>query len=98
MLAVSASSLERNNTPMCSTLPQQPHNGNRYNIRTQTRGTLLSYCTYVQWVPDSDVVVAQNRGALCVWYNIHAPDQVRIPTAKYVKILLVSCGDALRNA
>lgn len=50
---------------------------NRYNLRTQTRGTLLSYCTYVQWVPDSDVVVAQNRGALCVWYNIHAPDQAR---------------------
>ncbi|CAN0066887.1 unnamed protein product, partial [Hapterophycus canaliculatus] len=46
-----------------------------YNLRTQTRGTLLSYCTYVQWVPDSDVVVAQNRGSLCVWYNIHAPDQ-----------------------
>lgn len=49
----------------------------RYNLRTQTRGTLLTYCTYVQWVPDSDVVVAQNRGALCVWYNIHAPDQAR---------------------
>ncbi|CAN0527260.1 unnamed protein product, partial [Ectocarpus sp. 8 AP-2014] len=48
-----------------------------YNLRTQTRGTLLNYCTYVQWVPDSDVVVAQNRGALCVWYNIHAPDQAR---------------------
>jgi hypothetical protein len=25
--------------------------------------TLLNYCNYVQWVPDSDVVVAQNRGA-----------------------------------
>ena len=24
--------------------------------------TLLNYCNYVQWVPDSDVVVAQNRG------------------------------------
>lgn len=52
----------------------------RYNLRTQTRGTLLNYCTYVQWVPDSDVVVAQNRGALCVWYNIHAPDQARSAT------------------
>lgn len=27
-------------------------------------------------MPDSDVVVAQNRTVLCVWYNIHAPDQV----------------------
>lgn len=25
----------------------------------QERMTLLSFCSYVQWVPDSDVVVAQ---------------------------------------
>jgi uncharacterized membrane protein len=30
-----------------------------YNIHKQERTTLLSYCNYVQWVPDSDVVVAQ---------------------------------------
>ncbi|CAM9769485.1 unnamed protein product, partial [Phaeothamnion confervicola] len=48
-----------------------------YNLDTATRTTLLNYCGYVQWVPDSDVAVAQNRGELCVWYNIHAPDQVR---------------------
>jgi intraflagellar transport protein 172 len=47
-----------------------------FNLDTQIRSTLLNYCTYVQWVPDSDVVVAQNRTQLCVWYNIHAPDQV----------------------
>lgn len=52
------------------------------------RGTLLSYCTYVQWVPDSDVVVAQNRGSLCVWYNIHAPDQAsKAPNPQVVHIL-----------
>lgn len=32
--------------------------------------------SYVQWVPDSDVVVAQNRGNLCVWYSIDAPSRV----------------------
>eukprot|EP01041_Mallomonas_annulata_P001132 gene1132-2194_t len=47
-----------------------------YNIQTQERSQLLNFCTYVQWVPNSDVVVAQNRNNLCVWYNIHAPDQI----------------------
>jgi len=49
-----------------------------FDLETQHRTTLLNYCTYVQWVPDSDVVVAQNRNNLCVWYNIHAPDQVTV--------------------
>lgn len=35
----------------------------------QERITLSNYCSYVQWVPESDVVVAQNRGNLCVWYR-----------------------------
>ena len=29
-----------------------------------------------KWVPDSDVVVAQNRGNLCIWYNIDLPEKV----------------------
>lgn len=49
-----------------------------YDIPSQQRTTLLSYCTYVQWVPRSDVVVAQNRLELCVWYNIESPDRVTI--------------------
>ena len=47
-----------------------------FDLHTQVKTTLLNYCNYVQWVPDSDVVVAQNRGNLCVWYNINAPDKV----------------------
>jgi len=47
-----------------------------YDCFTQTRSQLLNFCTYVQWVPNSDVVVAQNRSSLCVWYNIHSPDQI----------------------
>ena len=47
-----------------------------YDIENQARSTLLTYCNYVQWVPGSDVVVGQNRGSLCVWYNIHAPEKV----------------------
>jgi intraflagellar transport protein 172 len=49
-----------------------------YNLDDQTRSTMLNYCNYVQWVPLSDVVVAQNRQNLCVWYNINAPDKVTI--------------------
>mmetsp|Transcript_22613 Transcript_22613/g.70776 ORF Transcript_22613/g.70776 Transcript_22613/m.70776 type:complete len:1626 (+) Transcript_22613:579-5456(+) len=49
---------------------------NLFKVATQSRITLVDYCTYVQWVPDSDVVVAQSRKNLCVWYNINAPDQV----------------------
>lgn len=47
-----------------------------YNLETQLRSQLLNFCTYVQWVPGSDVVVAQSRSNLCVWYNIHAADQM----------------------
>lgn len=48
------------------------------SIYQQKKSTLLNFCSYVQWVPMSDVVVAQNRGNLCVWYNIDDPDKVVI--------------------
>ncbi|XP_078397553.1 intraflagellar transport protein 172 homolog isoform X1 [Cetorhinus maximus] len=47
-----------------------------FDIEDNTKTTILNYCTYVQWVPGSDVAVAQNRGSLCVWYNIDAPERV----------------------
>ncbi|GFH08380.1 WD_REPEATS_REGION domain-containing protein, partial [Haematococcus lacustris] len=40
------------------------------------RTTLLNFAGYVQWVPQSDVVVAQSRDNLCVWYSINTPDRV----------------------
>ncbi|XP_048583111.1 intraflagellar transport protein 172 homolog [Nematostella vectensis] len=46
------------------------------NVESEVRTTILNYCTYVQWVPLSDVVVAQNRGNLCIWYNIDSPERV----------------------
>ncbi|XP_063226619.1 intraflagellar transport protein 172 homolog isoform X1 [Bacillus rossius redtenbacheri] len=48
------------------------------DIRRAHKVPILSYCTFVQWVPGSDVVVTQSRNNLCVWYNIDAPDQVTI--------------------
>ncbi|XP_029847708.3 intraflagellar transport protein 172 homolog [Ixodes scapularis] len=46
-----------------------------FDIASQDKITLLSNCTFVQWVPDSDVVVAQSRNVLYVWYNVDAPDR-----------------------
>lgn len=53
-----------------------------YDIAGQTRSTLLGYCNYVQWVPDSDVVVAQSRKNLCVWYSIDHPEEFKITPIK----------------
>ena len=47
-----------------------------YDIETETKESLLSYCSYVQWVPGSDVIVAQNRNQLCVWYNLDDLERV----------------------
>ena len=51
-------------------------------FRWQERASLLSFCNYVQWVPDSDVVVAQSRRTLCVWYSIDNPADVTITNIK----------------
>jgi intraflagellar transport protein 172 len=53
-----------------------------YNTETQNRSQLLNFCTYVQWVPGSDVAVAQSRTNLCIWYNIHSPDQITLQPIK----------------
>uniref|UniRef100_A0A7N8XI48 Intraflagellar transport protein 172 homolog n=1 Tax=Mastacembelus armatus TaxID=205130 RepID=A0A7N8XI48_9TELE len=47
-----------------------------YDIETGVKTTVLSFCSYVQWVPGSDVVVAQNRGNLCIWYSIDSPESI----------------------
>ncbi|KAF5830572.1 intraflagellar protein IFT172 [Dunaliella salina] len=47
-----------------------------FHIAKQERTTLLNYSGYVQWVPQSDVIVAQSRDNLCVWYSINTPDRV----------------------
>ncbi|XP_058274743.1 intraflagellar transport protein 172 homolog [Hemibagrus wyckioides] len=49
---------------------------NLFDIESGVKTTILSFCSYTQWVPGSDVVVAQNHNNLCVWYNINSPEQV----------------------
>eukprot|EP00750_Incisomonas_marina_P001956 INCI11849.1.p1 GENE.INCI11849.1~~INCI11849.1.p1 ORF type:complete len:1765 (-),score=415.02 INCI11849.1:104-5398(-) len=47
-----------------------------YDIDLQKRSTLLPFCNYAQWVPEADVIVAQNRKTLCVWYNPSSADKM----------------------
>lgn len=63
-----------------------------YSLAKQERTTMLHYCSYVQWVPQSDVVVAQNRGNLCVWYSIDDPERV---TVFPIKVRLVGVAVAV---
>ncbi len=48
------------------------------DVATGVRSTLLPFCSFARWVPDSDVAVAQRRGQLCVWYNIRSPEKVTV--------------------
>ena len=44
---------------------------------------LIYYNTPIlQWVHGSDVVVAQSREQLCVWYNIDVPDRITTTAIK----------------
>jgi intraflagellar transport protein 172 len=53
-----------------------------YNLTTLSKNTLLPYCTFAKWVPLSEVVVAQNRQNLNVWYSIDNPEKVTIYNIK----------------
>ena len=45
-------------------------NLNMLSLPKGKKVTLVPLCTFVQWVPNSDVLVAQNSKSLYVWYNI----------------------------
>jgi intraflagellar transport protein 172 len=40
-----------------------------HDLERHVSQTLINFCTFVSWVPQSDVIVAQSQGSLCVWYN-----------------------------
>lgn len=62
------------------------------DVATENKVTLLEFCSYVQWVPDSDVVVAQNRNDLCIWYSIEAPDRVAVISIKGGEVIGIERG------
>ena len=46
------------------------------NTETFSSFILLPFCSFVQWIPQSDAVVAQSKDNICIWYNIEATDRV----------------------
>lgn len=46
------------------------------DIATGKKQTLLGKVSFVQWVIQSDVAVAQSESNLAVWYNIDMPEHV----------------------
>lgn len=66
---------------------------NLFEIEGGVKTTVLSFCSYVQWVPGSDVVVAQNRSNLCVWYNIDSPEKVTMLPLKVGRSVLDSSAE-----
>ena len=55
---------------------------NLMDVDTMEKTTILNYSTFVQWVPNSDVIVSQSRDNMCVWYNIDAPERVTMLAIK----------------
>lgn len=43
------------------------------DVSTQEIRVMLNFCGFVQWVPGSDVIVAQVRDKLYVWYDLNKP-------------------------
>lgn len=43
------------------------------DIQTQESPIILNFTGFVQWVPGSDVIVAQSRDKLYVWYDYNKP-------------------------
>ena len=43
------------------------------DVTTQEVRVMLNICGFVQWVPGSDVIVAQAREKLYVWYDLNKP-------------------------
>lgn len=43
------------------------------DILTQESTVMLNVCGFVEWVPASDVIVAQSRDRLYIWYDFAKP-------------------------
>ncbi|EJD74502.1 intraflagellar transporter osm-1 [Loa loa] len=59
------------------------------DLKTDRKISLLDYCSYVQWVPNSDVIVAQSSNQLCIWYQAENPDEmVMVPIKGEIETVL----------
>ncbi|XP_065359796.1 intraflagellar transport protein 172 homolog [Calliphora vicina] len=48
------------------------------DIYSGKKQTLLNNISFVQWVPQSDVVVAQSNNNLAIWYNMDLPEHLTL--------------------
>lgn len=48
------------------------------DIYSGKKQTLLNNISFVQWVPQSDVVVAQSNNNLAIWYNIDLAEHLTL--------------------
>ena len=55
------------------------HRLNLLDIDSQESQVILNFCAFVQWVPSSDVLVAQSDDKLYVWYDLTKPITLDIP-------------------
>jgi hypothetical protein len=46
------------------------------DINLNTKTNFLAMCTYAQWAPLSNIVVAQSEKLMHVWYNTRESEQV----------------------
>lgn len=49
-----------------------------YDVVTGIKQVLLMKASFVQWVVQSDVVVAQTDMNVAIWYNIDMPEHVTL--------------------
>jgi intraflagellar transport protein 172 homolog len=59
------------------------------DIPSQESELLLNYCGFVQWVPNSDVLVAQSKDKLYIWYDLTKPvvhELIENPKAEAISI------------
>ncbi|CAG9856074.1 unnamed protein product [Phyllotreta striolata] len=62
-----------------------------FDLASQTKQTIFTGVSFVQWVESSDVAVAQAGNTLAIWYNIDLPEN---PTLTMVKGDVI---DVVRN-
>lgn len=68
--------LELNTTCSHLIFRDKKQNLTMYDLSTGIKNQILSHCGYTQWIPCTDVLVAQSQQSMCVWYNIQDTDQV----------------------
>uniref|UniRef100_T1KB24 Uncharacterized protein n=2 Tax=Tetranychus urticae TaxID=32264 RepID=T1KB24_TETUR len=59
------------------------------DILAQESTVLLNFCGFVQWVPGSDVVVAQARDKVYVWYDFSRPVIHDIPGDSKAEVMSI---------